>query len=102
MTSSVAWTLGANVDNLTLTGSSAINGTGNSLANVIKGNSANNVLNGGAGNDTLSGAAGNDTYVLSAADGSDVIVENATRCREYAPTGRAVEAYNVAVGEQLG
>jgi Ca2+-binding RTX toxin-like protein len=84
-----SYTLGNNLENLTLTGSSAINGTGNSLANVIKGNSANNVLNGGAGNDTLSGAAGNDTYVLSAADGSDVIVENANEGTDTVQVGLA-------------
>jgi Ca2+-binding RTX toxin-like protein len=61
--SSVTWTLGANLENLTLTGTSAINGTGNSLNNVVTGNSANNQLLGGAGNDTLVGGAGVDTLI---------------------------------------
>ena len=34
-----------------MTGAAAINGTGNSLANVITGNARNNTLNGGAGAD---------------------------------------------------
>ena len=40
----VTWSLAtlANVENLTLTGSDAINGTGNALANVIKGNDVTN------------------------------------------------------------
>jgi Ca2+-binding RTX toxin-like protein len=59
--SSVTYTLPVNVENLTLRGASAINGTGNGQANTITGNAANNVLNGGAGNDNLQGAAGNDT-----------------------------------------
>ena len=46
--SSVSFTLGTNVDNLTLTGSGNINGTGNGDANVITGNSGNNTLDGGA------------------------------------------------------
>jgi Ca2+-binding RTX toxin-like protein len=50
-----------NVENLTLTGGAAINGTGNSLANILIGNAGANVLSGGAGNDTISGGAGNDT-----------------------------------------
>jgi Ca2+-binding RTX toxin-like protein len=59
--SSLTWTLGADVENLTLLGSGAIDGTGNTLANVITGNGADNRLEGGAGNDTLNGGAGNDT-----------------------------------------
>ncbi|WP_335944732.1 M10 family metallopeptidase [Pseudomonas sp. G166] len=64
---SVTWSLGANLENLTLTGSAHINGTGNALGNVLIGNAGDNVLNGGAGRDTLIGGAGNDTYVLDQA-----------------------------------
>lgn len=49
------------VENLTLTGNTNTNGTGNAQANVITGNAANNSLSGAAGNDTLNGGAGNDT-----------------------------------------
>ena len=65
----VAYTLGANVENLTLTGTGAINGTGNSVANIIIGNSGNNILAGLAGADTLDGGGGTDTatYAASAA-----------------------------------
>jgi trimeric autotransporter adhesin len=70
--SSVTLTLGANLERLTLTGSSSINGTGNTLANIITGNGGNNTLNGFFGTDTLLGAAGNDTYIT---DGGDTITE---------------------------
>jgi len=70
----VNYTLGANLENLTLFGSSAINGTGNTLNNVIIGNSAANTLSGGTGRDTLTGGAGDDTYVT---DGGDTITEAA-------------------------
>jgi serralysin len=70
--SSITYILTPNVENLTLTGSSAINGTGNTLNNVITGNSGNNNLNGSSGNDTLSGGNGNDTLLGSS--GGDSLV----------------------------
>jgi Ca2+-binding RTX toxin-like protein len=65
--SSVTFSLVAfpNIENLTLTGSSVINGTGNTANNSLTGNTANNTLDGGDGNDTLNGGAGNDTLIGS-------------------------------------
>ena len=83
--SSIAYTVGANVENLTLMGASKINGTGNALDNMLIGNSAINTLNGGAGNDTLDGGAGadilvggtgSDTYQLGRGYGADTVQEN--------------------------
>ena len=69
----VSYRIGANVENLTLTGSGAINGTGNTSANSIVGNAGDNVLDGGAGDDTMTGGAGNDTYLVDSVN--DVVVE---------------------------
>jgi chitinase len=69
--SKVAWTLGDNFENLTLTGSSGVNGTGNGLANTLIGNSRANGLSGLDGNDILSGLGGNDT--LTGGNGDDTL-----------------------------
>ncbi|HEY3145728.1 MAG TPA: calcium-binding protein, partial [Dongiaceae bacterium] len=76
------YALGENLENLTLTGATVINGTGNALDNVLTGNSTSNglwggagddILNGGAGNDTLSGGEGADTYLFGRGSGRDAI-----------------------------
>ncbi len=61
--SSVTYTLGFGIENLTLTGTAAIDGTGNEKNNVIIGNSADNVLSGLDGNDQLSGGSGADALI---------------------------------------
>ncbi len=60
--SSVSVKLAANVENLTLTGTLAINGSGNALGNQITGNSAGNIITGGWGRDVTTGGAGRDTF----------------------------------------
>lgn len=82
--SSITYTLNMNnVENLVLTGDSAINGTGNELDNYIVGNEQNNILSGNAGNDilygdggedTLKGGIGDDTYIIDSAE--TAIIEN--------------------------
>jgi Ca2+-binding RTX toxin-like protein len=76
ISSSVTYSLAdlPNIENLTLTGTAAIDGTGNAANNIIGGNSGNNTLNGGSGNDTLIGGLGNDTYIVDST--KDLIVEN--------------------------
>jgi len=65
------------VENLTVTGTGDISGTGNALANIIKGNSGKNTLSGLGGDDTLSGGRGND--MLSGGAGSDTAVYTGKR-----------------------
>ncbi len=83
--SSVNYTLGANVEHLTLTGLENLNGTGNTLNNSITGNSGDNtlsglagndILRGGLGNDTVNGGSGQDTFLFSRGDGQDVVKDS--------------------------
>lgn len=69
----MSFTLSSSLENLTLTGTQATNGTGNAANNILVGNNNTNVLVGGAGNDTLDGwfgndkldgGLGNDTYII--------------------------------------
>ena len=85
--SSVTYTLSANVENLTLTGSGNVNGAGNALGNTLTGNTGNNVLDGGDGNDTLNGGAGNDTMLGGAGNDTYVVDSAADTVTELAGEG---------------
>jgi Ca2+-binding RTX toxin-like protein len=75
------FTLGDNVERLYMTGT-AVNGTGNGLANLINGTTGHNVIKGGdgadvilggGGDDDLYGEAGNDTFIFGPDAGHDTI-----------------------------
>lgn len=68
--------LGANIENVTLTGTSALHAIGNSLDNLIEGNIYDNSLMGGDGNDTLIGGQGNDTLIGGLGDDTYVVSQD--------------------------
>ena len=69
--SSVGYTLVRFVENLSLTGTGNLNGTGNELANTLIGNDGANTLKGMSGDDILKGLAGSDR--LFGGDGKDTL-----------------------------
>jgi Ca2+-binding RTX toxin-like protein len=64
------YTLGANLENLFVVGA-GLNGTGNTLNNVIDGNGLGNTLDGGGGHDDLTGGGGADSLIGGA--GNDTL-----------------------------
>ncbi len=91
--SSVTYTLGSAVEWLELTGTKAINGTGNGNANLILGNAAANTLDGGSSFDSLDGGGGND--ILRDFDGGDYMAggSGADRFCFAATTATAIFGY---------
>jgi trimeric autotransporter adhesin len=67
----ISYTLGHNLENLSLLGTGAMNLTGNELDNALHGNGYTNVLSGGLGNDRL--YAGNGDDQLWGGDGNDFL-----------------------------
>nr|WP_241250146.1 calcium-binding protein [Acinetobacter baumannii] len=98
--SSITYSLGNNVENLTLTGTTAINGTGNALNNTLLGNSAINTLTGGAGDDYLDGGAGNDK--LLGGLGNDVYVVDSTTDTITENTNEGIDTVRSSVTYTLG
>lgn len=85
--SSYSYTLGAHIEDLTLTGGAAINGTGNDLDNYIVGNSSANELRGAGGADTLIGGGGQDKLYGGAGDDSYTIIFGSEQVVESAGEG---------------
>ena len=97
--SSVTYTLGSYVEKLTLTGTAAINGTGNSGSNALCGNTGANTLSGGAGNDKLDGNGGRD--VLVGGTGADRFIFNAIDDTATGSTRDRIADFSRAQGDRI-
>jgi Ca2+-binding RTX toxin-like protein len=96
--SSIAYTLGSDVENLVLTGTNSIAGTGNDLGNSVTGNSGSNTLSGLGGDDFIDGGAGNDTVM--GGDGADWLVGGAGHDQFYG--GAGADSFVFADGDFSG
>lgn len=70
--SSISYVLGSHLEDLVLTDTAAINGSGNALSNSIVGNLADNELDGGGGFDRIFGGDGDDTFTCGADQGGEM------------------------------
>lgn len=95
--SGINWTLGANVENLTLTGTAATSGIGNDLNNRLTGNQGNNRLDGGGGDDTLRGGAGDDT--LKGGVGDDTLIGGAGN--DILIGGAGIDTFSGGAGDDV-
>ncbi len=91
----ISYSLGVNLERLSLQGVSNINAIGNSLSNLLVGNAGNNLLNGQFGNDTLTGNAGNDVFV--GAQGNDILTGGSGNDSYHYVTGAAFSAAAVGI-----
>ncbi|BAY73408.1 hypothetical protein NIES23_62360 (plasmid) [Trichormus variabilis NIES-23] len=104
----VTWVLGNNLENLILTGSSAIDGNGNALRNSITGNAANNSLSGGDENDSISGGDGDDTLngengndTLTGGNGNDVLVGGLGSDRLTGGSGKDIFSFSSPISDGI-
>ncbi|QLI81184.1 hypothetical protein HZU75_06370 [Chitinibacter fontanus] len=83
----LSYTLGENVENLTLLGKDNLTATGNALDNRLVGNDGDNILNGLLGADRMYGGKGNDLYYVDNSndtvteftnEGTDSVIASAT------------------------
>ena len=101
----------ANIENIILTGATAINATGNNLNNQITGNSGNNTLIGGLGNDildtgfggseTLNGGAGDDTYIIRSTSTLAVAIADSAGANDLVNSYISVDVSTLAGGQGI-
>ena len=110
--STIGYTLGATLENLTLLGTAIIGGAGNALANRLTANAAgsrlhghggNDTLTGGVGNDWLDGGAGADSMTGGAGDDAYIVDDAGDRVVELAGGGNDVvhSAISYTLGAHL-
>jgi Ca2+-binding RTX toxin-like protein len=105
--SSVSWTLGQYQENLTLTGTAAISGSGNDVRNIMRGNDAANSLSGKGGNDSIYGGAGQDKIYgglgadsLAGGSGNETFIFKSIKETTVAASGRDT-IYDFTKGDRI-
>ena len=80
------------IENVTLTGTGALNATGDEIGNVLIGNAGANKLDGRGGDDAMGGGAGNDTYAATGTSSSNCPAVAPTRSTAPPPSRSAISS----------
>jgi Ca2+-binding RTX toxin-like protein len=101
ITSIIAYTLTANVENLKTTYATGAFLTGNGLNNAITGGAGSDQISGGGGNDKMTGGTGADNFYFASTGGRDTITDFSSADHDLLQVVNSINGLNLTSGADL-